>query len=51
MAAKLADAVSEIDALAPFRLVGLNLLRNTGFELGGTVWTTTDPAVFRITDH
>jgi len=28
-----------------------NLLRNPGFELGGTVWTTTDPSVFRITDH
>lgn len=28
-----------------------NLLRNPGFELGGTVWSITDPAVFRITDH
>jgi hypothetical protein len=28
-----------------------NLLRNPGFELGGTVWTTTDPAVFRITNQ
>ena len=28
-----------------------NLLRNPGFELGNTIWTTTDPGVFRITDH
>ena len=28
-----------------------NLLRNPGFELGGTVWTSTDPTVFRITDR
>jgi hypothetical protein len=28
-----------------------NLLRNPGFELGGTVWSTTDPAVFRMTDQ
>ena len=28
-----------------------NLLRNPGFELGNTIWTTTDPTVFRITDH
>ena len=28
-----------------------NLLRNPGFEQGNTIWTTTDPAVFRITDR
>lgn len=28
-----------------------NLLRNPGFELGNTIWTTTDPTVFRITNH
>lgn len=28
-----------------------NLLRNPGFELGNTIWTSTDTSVFRITDH
>lgn len=28
-----------------------NLLRNAGFEQGNTVWTSTDPAVFSITDR
>jgi hypothetical protein len=28
-----------------------NLLRNPGFEQGNTIWATTDPAVFRITDR
>jgi len=28
-----------------------NLLRNPSFELGNTIWTTTDPTVFRITNH
>lgn len=28
-----------------------NLLRNAGFEQGNTVWTTTDPAVFSITNR
>jgi len=28
-----------------------NLLRNPGFEQGNVTWTSTDPAIFRITDR